>query len=51
MLSVTSKAPKFRERLTSELGLDKGYYYIEFTERLFSGYARSKIKVLRPFYL
>ena len=26
MLSVTSKAPKFRERLTSELGVDKGYF-------------------------
>ena len=26
MLSVTSKAPKFRDRLTSELGLDKGYF-------------------------
>ena len=25
-LSVTSKAQKFRERLTSELGLDKGYF-------------------------
>ena len=26
MLSVTSKAPKFRARLTSELGLDKEYF-------------------------
>ena len=36
--------------ITSELGLDKGYYYIEFTERFFSGYARPRIKVLRQFY-
>ena len=35
MLSVTSKAPKFRERLTSELGTIS----IEFKERFFSGYA------------
>ena len=34
MLSVTSKAPKFGERLTSELGIS-----IEFKERFFSGYA------------
>ena len=47
MLSVTSKAPKFRERLTSELGIS-----IEFKERSFSGYAsRWRIKVLRQFYL
>jgi len=26
MLSVTSKAPKFRERLTRKLGLDKEYF-------------------------
>ena len=26
MLSVTSKAPNFRERLTSKLGLDKEYF-------------------------
>ena len=26
MFSVTSKAPKFTETFTSELGLDKGYF-------------------------
>ena len=36
MLSVTPKAPKFRERLTSELGIS-----IEFKESFFSGYASS----------
>ena len=49
MFSVTSKGPNL-ERLTSEMGLDKGYS-IEFMERFFSGYARSRIKLWRQFYL
>ena len=39
--SVTSKAPKFTETSTSELGFNKGHFD-RITERCFSGYARSR---------
>ena len=34
--TVTSKAPKFRGRLTNEFGLDKGYYCISNLQKLSS---------------